>query len=143
MNKKMGLLMAACLIALTGCGQTEQKTEPSGQQTGTTTESGSTSTGTEPGGGKAYEGTISGVISDSMCGKDHSGMGELGKDPVACTQKCVAQEQKYVVVDSATGDVYKLSDSDKVKDFAGKPVSIEGHIDAQNKTIHVHSVKPQ
>lgn len=136
MNRKINILMAACLIVLAGCGQTEQTTESSGQQTSTTT-----STGTEPSGGKVYDGTISGVISDSMCGKDHSGMGELGKDPVACTQKCVEQGAKYVVVDSATGDVYKLSDAKKAKEFAGKPVSIEGHIDPQTKAIHVHGIR--
>lgn len=140
MNKKTNILLAACLLVLAGCGQTEQKPESSGQQTSTTTESSSTTTGTESSGGKVYEGTISGVISDSMCGKDHSGMGELGKDPAACTQKCVAQGAKYVVVDSSTGDVYTLSDSEKAKEFAGKPVSIEGHIDPQTKAIHVHSV---
>lgn len=143
MNKKINILMAVCLIVLAGCGQAEQTTGSSGQQTSTSTESQATSTGAEPSGGKVYEGTISGVISDSMCGKDHSGMGELGKDPVACTHKCVEQGAKYVVVDSATGDVYKLSDAKKAKDFAGKAVSIEGHIDPTEKAIHVHSMMAQ
>lgn len=139
MNKKAVIFGAACIIALAGCGQTEQKSASSGQQTSTATDTGSATTGNEANSGKLYEGTISGVISDSMCGKDHSGMGELGKDPVACTKKCVEQGAKYVLV-SDSGDVYRLSDAGKAKELAGKPVSIEGHIDPKEKAIHVHSI---
>lgn len=137
MNRKMSILMAACLIALAGCGQSEQATERGGQQSSKTAESGPV-TGNQPSDGKVYEGTISGVISDSMCKSDHQGMGELGKDPVACTQKCVESGSKYVLVDSG-GQVYSLSDQ-KLKEHAGKNVVVNGHIDPQTKVIHVHSI---
>lgn len=143
MNRKMSILMGACLIMLAGCGQSEQTTKSGEQQTSTSTtaESGPASTGKEPSGDKAYEGTISGVISDSMCKSDHSGMGDLGKDPVACTQKCVESGSKYVLVD-AGGQVYSLSNQ-KLKEHAGKNVAISGHIDPQTKAIHVHSITAQ
>lgn len=86
-----------------------------------------------------YEGTITGVISDSMCGADHARMGDDGKDPSACTKKCVAAGAKYVLVD-AKGDVYALSDQNKPEAFAGKPVAVTGHIDPKEKSIHVHSL---
>lgn len=127
-----GLIALVCLTVLAGCGrQAEEKAES--QQPS------STKGAQESRAGEVYEGTISGVISDSMCGKDHSKMGELGKDAAACTKKCVEGGAKYVLVDDK-GEVYGLSDQDKPADFAGKSVAIEGHIDPKEKAIHVHSL---
>ncbi len=33
--------------------------------------------------------TLTGQISDSMCGKSHAGMGEMGKNATECTAGCV------------------------------------------------------
>lgn len=88
---------------------------------------------------EVYEGTIHGVISDSMCGKDHSKMGEAGKQPSKCIEQCVASGAKYVLVDEK-GDSYTLSDQEKSKILAGKHVAISGHIDPSEKAIHVHSI---
>ena len=132
------LIALVCLTVLAGCGRQEpEKTESQQQPSATTTTIDNSKQETGP--GEVYEGTILGVISDSMCGKDHSKMGELGKDPAACIKKCVASGGKYVLVDE-TGEVYSLSDQDKPADFAGKSVSIEGHIDPKEKAIHVHSL---
>ncbi|MBP9092956.1 hypothetical protein KBI23_18170 [bacterium] len=92
--------------------------------------------------GGVYLGTINGVISDSMCGKDHSKMGGATTDPAACVAKCVAGGAKYVLVD-AKGDMYGLSDQDKAKEVAGKQVAITGHIDPTEKSVHVHSIVTQ
>ncbi|MDR3614058.1 MAG: hypothetical protein WCT03_00360 [Candidatus Obscuribacterales bacterium] len=92
--------------------------------------------------GGVYLGTINGVISDSMCGKDHSKMGGATTDPAACAAKCVAGGAKYVLVD-AKGDMYGLSDQDKAKEVAGKQVAITGHIDPTEKSVHVHSIVTQ
>ena len=92
--------------------------------------------------GEVYLGTINGVISDSMCGKDHSKMGGATTDPAACAAKCVAGGAKYVLVD-AKGDMYGLSDQDKAKEVAGKQVAITGHIDPTEKSVHVHSIVTQ
>ena len=93
---------------------------------------------------KTYLGTIKGTVSDSMCQFDHSGMIKSGhgKDAATCTQKCVQDGNKYVLCDSKTKVVYHLSDAGKVKKYAGKAVSVTGHIDTDTKSIHVHSVKP-
>lgn len=69
-------------------------------------------------------------------------MGELGKDPAACTKKCIEGGAKYVLVDEK-GVVYALSNQDKPADFAGAQVAITGHIDPTEKSIHVHSLAPQ
>jgi hypothetical protein len=44
--------------------------------------------------------TLTGQISDSMCGKSHAGMGEMGKNPKECTLGCVKSGSKYVFVTS-------------------------------------------
>lgn len=137
-NANKVILSLISLIALAGCTGTEQQSDQVRLK--------NTITGNEqqPGapqpGGKAFEGTISGIISDSMCGANHAGMGELGKDPVTCTTKCVEQGAKYVLVDDA-GIVYSLTDQKKAGNFAGKTVSVSGHIDPITKAIHVHSLE--
>lgn len=94
---------------------------------------------------KTYSGTISGTLSDSMCKFDHSGMIKAGHgtNAVTCTQKCLTEGNKLVLCDPKTKIVYNLTDSAKAKKFAGKAVSISGHIDTETKTIHVHGVKLQ
>lgn len=131
---KEGLIVIGCLVVLAGCSQGEQKAETTTQQ--------SVTIGTQTNNTKAYEGTISGVISDSMCESDHNKMGDLGKDPIACAHKCVEAGAKYVLVDNK-GTMYKLSDQRKPKEFAGKAVSVKGHIDPVEKLIHVHSIASQ
>lgn len=90
-------------------------------------------------------GTVTGVISDSMCKFDHSAMIKAGHgtNAVTCTQKCVEEGNKLVLCDAKSKIVYNLSNATKVKKFAGKSVSITGHIDDQTKVIHVHSIKAQ
>lgn len=92
---------------------------------------------------KTYSGTIKGTISDSMCQFDHNGMIKSGHgtDAASCTNKCVAEGNKLVLCDQKTKIVYSLSDASKVKKYAGKTVSVTGHIDTDTKSIHVHSVK--
>lgn len=132
------LALLASAITLTGCGQGSQTTSvPNQEQTGgqqraeTTNESNSA--------GEVYEGTVSGVISDSMCGADHSKMGDLGKNAEICAKKCVEQGAKYVLVDEQ-GQTYALSDQNKAGSFAAKAVTVKGHIDPSSKSIHVHSL---
>jgi len=42
--------------------------------------------------------TLTGQISDSMCGKSHAGMRDMGKNPKECTMGCVKAGGKYVFV---------------------------------------------
>lgn len=144
MNNKIAVMSAVCIIALCACSQNQENATTS--QPGTTESTTETTTTSAPsestGATSVYQGSITGVISDSMCGRDHSGMGDLGKDPVACTNKCVEKGAKYVLVDEK-GNVYNLSGQDKARALAGRTVSISGHIDPQEKAIHVHSITAQ
>ena len=120
--------IAAATVAVTGARTASAAESPTAVQPADSAERAS-----------IYEGTIRGVISDSMCGEDHSAMGEIGKDAALCTKKCVAGGATYVLVDEQ-GVVYELSDQKRPEAFAGMPVVIEGHIDPKRKHIHVHSL---
>lgn len=134
---------------LSSCSQTEQNPEAAVPNSASTSASpstnqaaSSTSSAQSEAATGVHEGTVSGVISDSMCGSDHTKMCELGKDAQACSQKCVESGAKYVLVDH-DGEVYQLSDQKRVKEFAGKSVAVSGHIDHSTKAIHLHSITGQ
>lgn len=131
---------------LAGCSQeqTPQQATTSNANTAPATQSSpkESSTTKETTTGGVHEGTIAGVISDSMCGKDHMKMGDMGKDAQACSHKCVEAGAKYVLV-AESGDIYQLSDQKRAKEFAGKPVEISGHIDETSKAIHLHGISGQ
>ncbi len=92
-----------------------------------------------------HEGTIYGVISDSMCKFDHSGMIKAGhaKDSADRTKKCVSKGSKLVLADEKNNIVYGLANPSKANQFAGKRVSVEGHIDTKAKVVHIHSIKAE
>lgn len=156
MKSKVTLIASfLCILTLSACSQAEQKadqpvspssssssTPPSTATDTTLKDSSHEDTNSQSSAGEIYEGTITGVISDSMCGKDHTKMGAPGKDPAACIAKCVAGGAKYVLVDSKS-DLYALSDQEKAKALAAKSVTITGHIDPKDKSIHVHSIVSQ
>lgn len=90
-------------------------------------------------------GTVNGVVSDSMCKSDHSAMIKSGhgKDDASCTKACWKEGNKAVLVDKKNNIVYSLSNPKSVNKYAGKAVTVTGHIDDSTKVIHVHSVKAQ
>jgi len=148
---KQLVLSISTVFALSACSNADQKSDQASQPTtGSTanTTSTETSESTSAGpqaqskAGEVYEGTIKGVISDSMCGKDHSKMGAEGADPKACIDKCISSGAKYILVDEK-GDSYALSDQEKPRELAGAKVAITGHIDPTDKSIHVHSIVSQ
>lgn len=153
MKSKISMLAGiAMAVVLTSCSNAEQKAEapaqpstspstatPAASSSASSSASTATSSAKNENDGGVYLGTINGVISDSMCGKDHSKMGGTGTDPAACVAKCVGSGAKYVLVDDK-GDSYALSDQEKPKELAGKTVAITGHIDPAEKSIHVHEL---
>jgi hypothetical protein len=86
--------------------------------------------------------TLTGQISDSMCGKSHSGMGEMGKDPKKCTRECVKGGAKYVFVSG--GKVYEIKNQSfaGLAANAGAKVKLTGDVDKDGKTISVSKAAP-
>src|SRR5262245_5847969 len=84
--------------------------------------------------------TFTGQISDSMCGKDHVGMGEMGKNPKKCTAGCVKAGSKYVFL---SGDkIYEIKNQNfaALATNAGANVQLIGDIDKDGKTITVSKI---
>lgn len=86
-------------------------------------------------------GSWTGVITDSMCGKDHSAM--KTKDPDdACVRSCVKSNPaayKFVLFDGKTA--YKLSDQKLPEQFAAKKVVVKGTLYAKTGVIKVDSIQ--
>lgn len=80
--------------------------------------------------------TLTGVVSDAMCGKAHM---MKDKSAAECTRACVKEGSKYALVVGDT--VYTLggheADLDK---YAGQKVTLTGSVNGQ--TVNVSSVAP-
>ena len=80
--------------------------------------------------------TFTGVITDTMCGKDHSAMGV--KPDSKCVTECVKAGAKYALYDGKT--VYTLSDQKGPEKFAGQKVKITGTYNEATKILKVDSM---
>src|SRR5512140_3392953 len=76
---------------------------------------------------------FAGVITDSICARAGSHdeamhmSGDMGKTAKECTIACVDKHgAKYVLWDVAKKKIYRLSDQDRAKEFAGQPVKVSG-----------------
>ena len=86
--------------------------------------------------------TLTGEISDSMCGASHAGMGDMGKNPKDCTTGCVKTGAKYVFV--SNGKVYAIQNQNfnTLAANAGAKVQVTGDIDKDGKNITLTKIAP-
>ena len=80
--------------------------------------------------------TFTGVITDSMCGKDHAMM-KVTPD-TKCVLECVKGGSKYALFDGK--NVWVLSDQKTPEQFAGKKVTITGVLYEKTKILKVDSI---
>jgi len=78
----------------------------------------------------AWAKTITGVVSDSMCGAKHA---TASDGAAACVKKCEAGGSKLVVV--AGGKVYNTDDQDKLKGFEGQEVQVTADVKGDSLAI--------
>jgi hypothetical protein len=99
-------------------------------------------------GSSAQSVSITGYVSDSMCGLSHEDMikgGGMGTNDQTCTQTCVKNGNNYVIADRTTQKIYKVSDDAAVASYAGKQVEVTGSLvgtDPANPVINIQNVKP-
>ena len=99
--------------------------------------------------GLAQSQTLSGEIMDDLCAKDksHEGMMEqmkdMGRDPVACTKKCVDMGAHYVLYDRQKDVVYKIDNQEKAEPFAGKLVRVSGTVQKNKLKIDTIETTPK
>lgn len=82
--------------------------------------------------------TITGAVSDAMCGAKH----QMGGSPAECVHGCVKMGSAYALV--VGNKVYKLAgaskaDARKLWNLAGKKVTVNG--DLNGDTVTVKSVQ--
>jgi hypothetical protein len=80
--------------------------------------------------------TYTGVITDTMCGRDHAAM-KITPDS-KCVLECVKHGSKYALFDGK--NVYVLSDQKTPEQFAGKKVKITGALNEKTKILKVDSI---
>lgn len=79
--------------------------------------------------------TVSGWISDSMCGAKHTGSG------AACVKKCIDGGSAPVFVSASDKAVWKIDNPDAVKsNYYGSKVTVTGTVDKDAKTVHIDSI---
>jgi hypothetical protein len=82
--------------------------------------------------------TFAGVITDTMCGKDHAMM-KVAPDS-KCVLECVKHDKntKYALFDGK--NVYVLSDQKTPEQFAGRKVKVTGTLFEKTKILQVDSI---
>ena len=86
----------------------------------------------------ANQQTFTGVITDTMCGKDHAMM-KVTPDS-KCVLDCVKHDKavKYALLVGT--NVYVLSDQKTPDQFAGKKVTVTGTLFEKTKILKVDSI---
>ena len=75
--------------------------------------------------------TLTGVVSDSMCGAHHMAK---DKSPAECTRMCVKQGQKYALL--VGQKVYTLEGhEDDLDKLAGQRVTVKGTVSGDTVTV--------
>lgn len=87
--------------------------------------------------GAATQQGFTGIITDSMCGKEHAMMKVTPNSK--CVLECVKQDSKYALYDGNA--VYVLSDQKMPEEFAGQRVMIVGTLYEKTKILKVDSIK--
>jgi hypothetical protein len=91
---------------------------------------------TKPDKSSAETKTLTGIVSDSMCGAHHMAK---DKSPAECARMCVKQGMKYALV--AGSKVYTLEGHEAELDkLAGEKVTVKGEMTGE--TVTVQSVLP-
>jgi hypothetical protein len=81
--------------------------------------------------------TFNGVITDTMCGKNHAMMGV--KPDSKCVLECVKDKSvKFALYDGK--EVYVLSDQKTPEQFAGQKVTVTGTLNEKTKILKVDSI---
>ena len=80
---------------------------------------------------------VTGVITDSMCGNDHSSM-KMGND-AKCTVACVKAGAKYAIFDGKKS--WTLSDQTAPEKFAGQKVTVTGSLNEKAGSIQVTGIQ--
>ena len=83
--------------------------------------------------------TFTGVITDTMCGAQHTMVKNQPDDQ--CIKMCTKGSSEYALFDGET--VLKLTDQKTSAKFAARRVKVTGVYNEKTKTIKVASIEPE
>jgi hypothetical protein len=81
--------------------------------------------------------TFNGVITCTMCSKDHKAMGITPDEK--CVRECIKHDNSKYALNEG-GNVYILSDQQTPEKFAGKKVAVKGTLYEKTKILKVDSI---
>jgi uncharacterized protein YaeQ len=81
--------------------------------------------------------TVTGVVTDTMCGAKHTMM--KGQPDDECIRTCVKGSAEFALYDGK--NVWKLSDQKAAAKFAAKKVKVTGLADQKTMTIKAASIE--
>ena len=81
--------------------------------------------------------TFTGVITDTMCGKDHAMM-KVSPDAKCVVECAKGDKNKYALFDGK--NVYVLSDQKTPEQFAGKKVTVTGTLYEKTRILKMDSI---
>jgi MinD-like ATPase involved in chromosome partitioning or flagellar assembly len=84
--------------------------------------------------------TFTGVITDTMCAKDHSHMGVT--PDAKCVRECVRMDKRYKYALYDGKNVYVLSDQQTPEKYAAQKVKVKGTLFTKTNIIKVDSIEP-
>jgi hypothetical protein len=121
MTKKWKVVNVAAVVALSATLTAAQMSMPASS---------------DPAKSSAAPKTLTGVVSDAMCGAHHMAK---DKSPAECTRSCVKQGTKYALV--VGGKVYTLEGHEAELDkLAGAKATVKGKVTGE--TVAVQTVAP-
>jgi hypothetical protein len=82
--------------------------------------------------------TFTGIVTDTMCGANHSMM--KNHPPEQCVKMCTKGRYEYALFDGT--NLIKLSDQKTPAKFAAQKVRVTGTLDPRTNTIKVSSIGP-
>lgn len=82
---------------------------------------------------------FTGVITDTMCGKNHAAMGIAPVEK--CVRECMKHDKSVKFALSDGKSVYKLSDQQTPDKFAGQKVKVTGKLNAKTNIIAVEKIE--
>ena len=83
--------------------------------------------------------TFVGIVSDTMCGRDHKAMNHTGPED-KCVRDCVGDGKVYKYALASAKGVYVLSDQETPAKFAGQKVSVTGVLYPKTNILKVESI---
>jgi hypothetical protein len=80
--------------------------------------------------------TVKGWVSDEKCGAKNA-----SADGAACAKKCIDAGEKVVFVGDSDKKVWNVNNPEALKGHEGHHVAVKAHVNADDGSIHVMSVK--